>query len=177
MAGARHHQPGGGDHHRRLNHRLGSRAVDRRRPGPHLLAGAVDSGELHAGLRGLLARLWHLGGPHRPTANAGPGHHRLHRCVHLGWAVRVGRRAHLGPTAARHRWRGDAAHHAVAHQRQLHRQSPRHRVRDLGLDHRRYGRRRPTARWLADHGFLLALGVRHQRAHRHPHRGGAVRLR
>ena len=56
------------------------------------------------------------------------------------------------------------------HQRDLPRPRARHRLRGLGLDDRRHGRGRAPAGRLADDRLLVALGLRDQRAARHPDR-------
>ena len=73
-----------------------------------------------------------------------------------------GRAAHRQPGAAGRRRRDDPADLAVPAQRRLPGPRPGHRLRGLGLHHRRHGRARAAARRVAHHLVLLAVGLRHQ---------------
>ena len=125
---------------------------------------------LHARLRRAAAGVRHPRRPLRPAPDAARSASSSSRSRRR-WR-RSRRPATLLIAGARRagRRRGDdAAHDAVADQRHLPRPRARHRLRGLGFDDRRHGRRRPAARRLADHRLLLALGIRHQRAARHHH--------
>ena len=153
LARPHRHQPRRRADHRRLDDRQRGDPVDRRRPRHHLHPGAVGAGATPS----CSPRCCWCSAP-SPTGSDDDGCCSSASSIFALSSIMAAPRS---DRASSHRLAGhpgrrrrhDPADDALAHQCDLPGPGARHRLRRLGIDDRRHGRRRPTARRLAHHRY------------------------